>query len=108
MPAMLQVTATVPNETRQAFDHWYQTEHLPDAQKAFGVTTAFRGWDTVDHTKHHAFYLFDSIEQASQVLGGETLQVLIAEFDRVWQSQISRQRSIINITQDLTGTPIQS
>jgi hypothetical protein len=108
MAAMLQVTATVPTETRQAFDHWYQTEHLPDAQKAFGVKTAFRGWDTVDLTKHHAFYLFDSIEQANQVLTGDALQTLIAEFDRVWQSQVSRQRSIINITQDLTVKPIQS
>lgn len=103
MAAMLQVTATVSNELKMDFDHWYETEHLPDAKEAFKVETAFRGWDTVDPTKHHAFYMFHSIEQAQEVLGGEALKALIVEFDRVWQNKVLRQRSIIKITQRLSG-----
>ena len=28
---------------RSPFDHWYRTEHLPDALKAFGAVSAMRG-----------------------------------------------------------------
>ena len=62
------------------------------------MTTRFQGWDTVDPTKHHAFYMFHFIEQAQEVLGGVVLKALIVEFDRVWQNKVLRQRSIVKIT----------
>ena len=50
--AWLVVRATVANAAdRPAFDHWYRTEHLPDAMKAFGVRQAWRGWSQQDLQK---------------------------------------------------------
>ena len=38
MTAYLVVRAVVADpEDRAAFDHWYRTEHLPDAMKAFSA-----------------------------------------------------------------------
>ena len=46
MPAaFFVVRATVTDASkRAAFDRWYETEHLPDAMKAFGVSKAWRFW----------------------------------------------------------------
>jgi len=39
------VRATVADPAkRKAFDEWYSSEHLPDAARAFGVSTARRFW----------------------------------------------------------------
>ena len=63
MTAYLVVRAVVADpEDRAAFDHWYRTEHLPDAVKAFNARSAMRGWSTNDPSVHTAFYRFDSVE----------------------------------------------
>ena len=33
---------------KDAFDRWYQDEHLPDAIVAFNARRAWRGWSDVD------------------------------------------------------------
>ncbi len=35
--AWLVVRAVVAEADRRDFDHWYRSEHLPDAMKAFGA-----------------------------------------------------------------------
>jgi hypothetical protein len=40
MTVFLIVRAEVVEADRSAFDHWYQTEHLPDAKAAFGADNA--------------------------------------------------------------------
>ena len=45
---------------RAAFDRWYETEHLPDAVKAFGVSKAWRFWSLDDPSLHQAMYQFES------------------------------------------------
>jgi hypothetical protein len=43
------VRATVTDASkRAAFDTWYETEHVPDAVKAFGVSKAWRFWSLDD------------------------------------------------------------
>lgn len=43
------VRATVTDASkRAAFDKWYETEHVPDAVKAFGVSKAWRFWSLDD------------------------------------------------------------
>ena len=39
MPAYFVVRAVVAEADRRDFDHWYRTEHLPDAVKAFAAQT---------------------------------------------------------------------
>jgi hypothetical protein len=47
------VRATVADPAkRKAFDHWYQTMHMPDAAKAFGVKKAWRFWSLADPSIH--------------------------------------------------------
>ena len=50
MPAaFFVVRATVTDASkRAAFDTWYETEHVPDAVKAFGVSKAWRFWSLDD------------------------------------------------------------
>ena len=42
--AWLVVRAVVAEADRRDFDHWYRTEHLPDALQAFAAIRAWRGW----------------------------------------------------------------
>ena len=55
MPAYLVVRAVVAETDRRDFDHWYRTEHLPDAMKAFDAQSAWRGWSRTDPSVHYAY-----------------------------------------------------
>lgn len=96
--AWLVVRATVANATeRPAFDHWYRTEHLPDAMKAFGVRQAWRGWSQQDPAVHCAHYRFASLDALDAVMNGPTIRELIAEFDRVWGNRVVRTREVLPV-----------
>lgn len=101
MSAYLIVRAEVADADRKAFDHWYETEHLPDAQKAFSALSARRGWSEVTPGVHIALYEFRDLEHAREATGGQAIKDLIAEFDRVWQGRVTREREIIGIAQIL-------
>ena len=73
---------------KDAFDQWYQDEHLPHAMKAFGAVRAWREWSGVDPSVHYATYEFDSVEKARAVPESEAIKPLIAEFNRVWAKKV--------------------
>ena len=107
MTAVFIVRAVVPEADRKAFDHWYETEHLPDAMKAFGTTAARRGWSETDPGIHIAIYEFPSLDHARRIAaddGSAQIQALIAEFDRVWQGRVTRTREIVGIEQTLEAS----
>ena len=62
--ALLAVRAEVPETERARFDHWYETDHLPWALRAFAARRAWRCWSRGDPPVHVAFYEFDSVEAA--------------------------------------------
>ncbi|MGE0415687.1 MAG: hypothetical protein AB7O80_02680 [Acetobacteraceae bacterium] len=100
--AWLIVRATVPDvANRSAFDHWYRTEHLPDAMKAFGVSKAWRGWSQQDPSVHSAHYRFDSLDALGAVMNGPVIKDLIAEFDRVWGNKVTRTREVTPIADEV-------
>lgn len=102
MPAYLIVRATVSKADRLAFDNWYQTEHLGDAQQAFNAKSAFRGWinDSEDSDGvHTAYYEFDSLDRAQQIIDSDALKSMVTEFDRVWKGRVTRVREVIEIKQ---------
>jgi hypothetical protein len=102
--AYLVVRAVVADPAdRAAFDHWYRTEHLPDALKAFNARSAMRGWSTQDPSVHTAFYRFDSVEAANAIGGSSAIKALIAEFDRCWGPRVIRGRDIMTIADELQG-----
>jgi hypothetical protein len=102
--AYLVVRAVVADPVDRAlFDHWYRTEHLPDALKAFGAVSAMRGWSTVDPSVHTAYYRFETLEAVQVISGSSAIKGLIAEFDRVWGGRVVRTRDIVPIADELNA-----
>ena len=101
MTATLMVRAQVREEDREAFDGWYRDEHLPDAMKAFDARTAWRGWSDAEPGVHYAFYEFDTLARAREVMASSAVRDLIAEFDRCWEDRVTRSREVIEACQRL-------
>jgi hypothetical protein len=102
MSAVFIVRAQVVDPSvKDAFDRWYQDEHLPDAVKAFGATGAWRGWSEQDPSVHLAVYRFDNVAKARAVPGSEAIKPLIAEFDRVWGKKVVRAREVVQVVQEI-------
>jgi hypothetical protein len=102
--AFLVVRAVVPDERdRPGFDIWYRKEHLPDAVKAFKALSAMRAWSVEDPSVHTAFYRFDTLEAVQAVTRSPEIKVLIAEFDRVWDTRVTRTRDIIVVADEMKG-----
>ena len=101
MPAtffVVRAIVTDPNE-RAAFDRWYETEHLPDAVKAFGVSKAWRFWSLDDPSLHQAMYQFDDEAKLNAMLKGDALQKLVADFNRDWPD-VKRTRETLVLAQE--------
>ena len=75
MTALLIVRATVPDADRDAFDRWYQEEHLPDAVAAFNASGATRGWSDVEAGVPHDASLAGRYLQSVAVEGIEQAKV---------------------------------
>jgi len=88
---------------REAFDRWYEKEHLPDAMQAFGAKSAWRGWSEVDPSVHYAVYEFDDVAKLRAIPGSEGLKALVAEFDRVWGKKVVRVRESLKVVQRVGG-----
>ncbi len=100
--AWLVVRATVANSADRArFDQWYREEHLPDAMKAFGVSSAWRGWSQQDPAVHCAHYRFESVERLQTMASGPEIAALIAEFDRWWLGKVIRTREILVVADEV-------
>ena len=82
---------------RPQFDHWYATEHLPDAVAAFGARRAWRCWSRTDPAVHFAFYEFADAQAAEALSASPALRRLVAEFDRVWGSRVTRTREVLEL-----------
>lgn len=89
----------VDASVKDVFDRWYQDEHLPDAVKAFGARSAWRGWSEVDPSVHYAVYEFDDIARLRALPGSAALKELVAEFDRVWGEKVVRSRDRVRVVQ---------
>jgi hypothetical protein len=98
------VRAELRNEgDREAFDSWYETEHLPDALKAFKAERAWRCWSETTSLVHYAFYEFADVPAARSVLNSQAINVLSAEFDRLWGSRTARRRELLQFVQHLSA-----
>ena len=104
MPAaFFVVRATISDPSkRAAFDKWYQTEHLPDAVKSFGVSKAWRFWSLSDRALHEAIYQFDDEAALERAMKGEELKRLIGDFNRDWPD-IPRTRETIVLAQEFAA-----
>lgn len=103
MTAYLIVQADVPAADREAFDRWYEKEHLPDALAAFRARSAWRGWSESEPGHHYAWYEFDDVAAASSIADSDAIRALIAEFDRTWAGRVTRTRNVVECRQRLQG-----
>jgi hypothetical protein len=90
--AVLADAADIPR-----FDAWYAAEHLPDAKQAFGATRAWRCLSRTDPRVHCAFYEFPDAAAAEAAIASPALHALVAEFDRVWGSRVTRTRELLEL-----------
>ena len=102
MKATLMVRAEVEPSKKQAFDRWYDDEHLKDALKAFGAERAERGWDINNPNVHVALYHFSDAAAAQQRVTA-SLPALVAEFDRHWNGYVNRTRTFVMQSQEIAS-----
>ena len=101
MTALFIVRAEVDPEAREAFDAWYETEHLPDAVAALGAAGASRGWSGVEDNVHTAFYEFPDMAAVQRMMASDALKGMIAEFSRCWDGKVARTRDAVDIVQKI-------
>lgn len=101
MTAFLIVRAEVEPAARDAFDSWYQNEHLPEAVKLFRAAGAQRGWSDVDANVHIAFYEFADLANVKRVMASDALKQMIGEFDRHWRGKVTRTREVVEVIQEI-------
>jgi len=83
-----------------AFDSWYETEHLPDAAKSFGVTKTWRFWSATDPSVHLAMYEFADQASLDRAVGGSEMKRLVAELNRDWPD-VTRTREVLVLAQSM-------
>jgi hypothetical protein len=94
------VRAVVEAPLRQKFDHWYSTDHLPSAMAAFKAEKAWRLWSTVEAGVHYAVYQFADMRRLEAGVNPQSLQPLIADFDKTWPAGVTRSRDILAMVEE--------
>jgi hypothetical protein len=89
------VRSTVRLENEQAFNHWYNTEHLHRVSQLPGCIGArrYRALSDAEDYPYLAVYDFNSKESLEAALISEYFQQMIREFDAAFGSVTKRTRS---------------
>ena len=74
---------------------------MSEAKQSFNAISAWRGWETENGDIHYAYYEFDNLKKANEILKSEALKKMINIYDKKWSNQIDRTRKIIKITQEI-------
>ena len=101
MRIFLVVKSLVPSHLKKDFDNWYENEHLSEAKQSFSAISASMGWEIENEDIHYAYYEFDNLKKANEILKSEALNKMINIYDKKWSNQIERTRKIISITQEI-------
>src|SRR3954449_10717465 len=91
---MVRAEVATPSD-RPLFDHWYRTEHLPEAAAAFKVERAWRSWSRLDPSVHYAFYEFSDADAALAALHSDKNKFLGSKFDAAWGDRVTRTRDVV-------------
>jgi hypothetical protein len=102
--AFILVRSVVPNpDDRKAFDHWYETDHLPLILSKINMTQGWRFWSHSDPSVHYALGEFSDMNELRRAASSQDFKFLIADYDRVWESRgVTRTRDIIEKMQHLS------
>ena len=93
---ILTVRATVEQGREAEFNHWYDTEHVPDAVRLLpGCLAAARYKVVLGDGSHQymAMYAFESAERLDAALNGPEIKHLIKIYDEAIGAFSTRQRT---------------
>jgi len=100
----LVVRSVVPDTaTRPPFDHWYSTDHMPLAIARLGALRGWRFWSESDPAVHYACYEFADVRTLSERMNSQELRSLVAEYDRVWPTGVTRTREVIRLVDHVSA-----
>lgn len=90
------VRAKIAPEKEEAFNEWYNREHVHDMLKTPGCLRARRYKDMTGKEEHPymAIYEFEDEASLKAFLEGEALQELIREYDAHWKGFSERVRGV--------------
>ena len=98
--ALFIVRAVVADNLRAKFDHWYSTDHLPWACKAFKCEKAWRLWSVVEKGVHYAVYQFADMNALETAVAQQDFKDLIADFDKNWPEGVTRTRDKVTLAEE--------
>jgi hypothetical protein len=93
------VRSVVAAPQRQKFDHWYSTDHMPWAIRAFKCEKAWRFWSEREEGVHYAVYRFGDRAACDAALGSDDFKALVADFNRVWPG-VTRTRDVVTLVEE--------
>ncbi len=104
--ALFIVKANVKPEQEDAFNRWYDEDHMPKALNRFpGVISGrrYKIMDGGDGYNYMAIYEFESQEKLDETMKSTALQGLIQEFDAAF-GEVNRKRVLaVEIKSFITG-----
>ena len=104
--ALFIVKANVKPDQEDAFNRWYDEDHMPKALNRFtGVISGrrYKITDGEDGYNYLAIYEFESQEKMTETMKSEALQGLIKEFDAAF-GEVNRERVLaMEIKSFITG-----
>ena len=92
--ALFIVKANVKPEQEDAFNRWYDEDHMPKALNRFpGVISGrrYKIMDGGDGYNYMALYEFESQEKLTETMKSDAIQGLIQEFDAAF-GEVNRKR----------------
>ena len=100
------VKANVKPEQEDAFDRWYDEDHMPKALNRFpGVISGrrYKITDGGDGYNYMALYEFESQEKLTEAMRSDAIKGLFKEFDAAF-GEVTRKRVLaIEIKSFITG-----
>jgi len=83
-------------EDREAFNHWYETDHYPLIfSKVPDVTQAWRFWSRAEPAVHYALGEFANMTELQRAASSDGFKHVVADYDRTWGPRVTRTRDII-------------
>jgi hypothetical protein len=99
--AFILVRSVVANpDDRKAFEHWYQTDHIPLVfSKIENVNQIWRFWSKSDPAVHYSLSEFPNMSEFQRAASSEGFKYIVADYDRAWGTRVTRTRDILEKVQ---------
>jgi hypothetical protein len=93
------VRSVVDEPSREKFDHWYATDHFPEALAGLKLEKGWRFWSTREAGVHFAVYRFADMARLDAALKSDAYKALAVDFDRSFPN-VTRTRDALDLVQE--------